>query len=118
MLSDREDGVRARFQLRKNLHFNSHEQAAYGSKATKAELLHVAEAKPPPTRERDWPPPCWSRIFRHCQLLLALEASLSKRDLDADGEAETHHLERRSVVRDHTLCAAENTVVCAARTQC
>ena len=117
MLSDREDGVRARFQLRKNLNFNSHEQAAYGSKATKAELQHIAEVKPP-EHKRDWPPPCWARIFGHCQLLLALEARLNKRDLDADVEVEAQHLERRSVVRDHALCAAENTTVFGTHTQC
>ena len=107
MLSDREDGVRARFQLRKNLHFNSHEQAAYGSKATKAELQRVAEAKPPPTRKRDWPPSCWARIFSHCQLLLALEASVNKRSLGADGEDEAQHLDHRSVAWDHVIRAGE-----------
>ena len=97
MLSDREDGVRARFQLRKNLHFDSHDQAAYGSKATKAELQRPAESRPPPMRKRDWPPPRWVRIFRHCQLLLALDASLSKRSLEAELAVETQNHTRRSV---------------------
>ena len=97
MLSDREDGVRARFQLRKNMHFKSHQEAAYANRTTRRARQPPADSNPPPIHRRDWPPQCWAKIFQHCQVLLALDSSLQKRSRDIDNKMKSHNYSRRLI---------------------